>query len=468
MGLLGLPAHVYGHRPSVYGKLADLFGRKRVFLLGIALFLVGSILCGLARSMGELIAFRALQGLGAGAVMPTIFTLLADLYPLHERGRVQVLFSGLWGGASLLGPSRGAWLPRSWSWRRVLVVSLPFGLGAARLRGRVFAERVERRAVSLELLGASLLTGSLTILLVAMTRGEATGWGGLEFVGLCALCAALLGAFVWAERRAAEPVLPLSLFMHPIIAVSSVGNFLSGAVLFGVTSYVPLWVQGVRGEDAAGAGAVLTPMLLAWAASGFFGPKLLLKLGFRATAIGATSLVALGAAGLAVLDPETPKPALYLAVTIMGFGFGPSTAAFVMAVQESVPWSLRGVATSTTQLFRSLGGTIGVALLGAILQFGLRSRLDASGEGSISAAALDPTAQALLTPEALVALQFALGDALRPVFFGTALLAAATFGIVALFARSAGPLGRLSASAPEPAADTAVMRSEAAGERSTV
>ncbi len=439
------------------GKLADLFGRRRVFLAGMILFLVGSILCGLARGMGELILYRAIQGLGAGAVMPTIFTILADVYRLEERARVQGLFSGLWGVTSLLGPALGAWLTLAWSWRAVFFIGVPFGLGGAVLLWLFFQERVERRRVALDLTGSALLTLALVLLLVAMTQGGvAVSWGSLEMIGLLGVTAALFGAFVLVELRAEDPVLPLSLFGLRIFSASQLCNFLSGAVLFGVTSYVPLYVQGVYGEDASGAGAALTPMLFAWAVSGLFGPRLLIRFGFRPVAIGSTALIALGAAGVAVVGATGWRPLLYLGVTLMGLGFGPSMAAFVMSVQEAVPWGLRGVATSSTQLFRSLGGAVGVALMGALLQLGLRTRLAAIGMADTATnALLDPQAHASLPPDVLTTLQVALGDALLPVLTLTMLFAIVTLAAALAFAH--GELGQArrrapsAASAPSPA-----------------
>jgi len=434
----------------VYGKLADLYGRRPVFLFGIALFLVGSVLCGLARGMEELVAFRALQGLGAGAVMPTIFTLIADLYRLDERARVQGLFSGLWGVASLLGPALGAWLTLSWSWRGVFFVGVPFGLAAGVLLWLFFKEQVAPKRVSLDWAGAILLTASLTVLLLAMTAGAQLSPLSPAGLGLLGLSAALLTAFVVAERRAADPVLPLNLFEMRIFSVSALGNFLSGAVLLGVTAYVPLYVQGVLGDDAAGAGAVLTPMLLAWALSGLFGPRILLRFGFRPASIGAATLIALGVLGILLAATTGSRPVLYLAVMVMGLGFGPSTAALVMAVQEAVPWGLRGVATSSTQLFRNLGGTIGVALLGAVLQASLAARLAAAGLGDVAAGALlDPLARASLPAEVQSTLQVALDAALRPVFLLTLLLATANVAALAFFARGdAAALRRSTPAAP--------------------
>ena len=422
----------------LYGKLADVFGRRRVFLFGTALFLAGSVLCGLAGGMTELIVFRALQGLGAGAMMPTIFTVIADLYRLHERAKVQGVFSTLWGIASLVGPGLGAWLTLTWSWRSVFFVGVPFGLAAALFFICFFKERVEPRKVSLDIAGSLLLMGGLTALLLALTQGtEGVGWASPLVIGLLAGSVVMLAGFIVVERCAPDPVLPLSLFELRVMSVSSAANVLSGAVLFGVTSYVPLFVQGARGEGPAGAGAALTPMLVCWSLSGFVGPRLLLRFGFRAIAIGATLLIAVASAGLVLVAYGASPTVLYVSMALYGFGFGPSTAAFMMVLQEAVPWSQRGVATSSTQLFRSLGGTLGVALLGSILHVGLTSRVAATG--------LDPAAvSSLMAPSSHagalsvadeVALRAALGGALEPVFWVTLVLAATTLVTVLVFAR---------------------------------
>jgi EmrB/QacA subfamily drug resistance transporter len=424
----------------LYGKLADIYGRRRVFLFGISVFLLGSVMCGLAQDMTGLIAFRAIQGLGAGAVMPTIFTVLADLYPLKERARVQGVFSTLWGVTSLVGPGLGAWLTLTLTWRSVFFVGVPFGLSAAVFFAWFFKERVEPRKVSLDIAGSVLLMGGLTALLMALTQGsEGLGWASPVVLGLLTASVLMLVGFVVAERRATDPVLPLHLFKLRVMSVSSAANFLSGAVLFGVTSYVPLFVQGARGEGAAGAGFALTPMLVAWSMSGFAGPRLLLRFGFRATAIGATLMIALGAMGLLLVGIDTPALPLYVSMALLGLGFGPSTSAFLILLQERVPWSQRGVATSSTQLFRSLGGTVGVALLGSILHIGLTSRAAAAG--------LDPsTVGSLLTPSgqdggvADLALRLALGGALTPVFWLNFALAAGTLLMVLVFARDERPV----------------------------
>lgn len=423
----------------LYGKLADVFGRRRIFLFGICLFLAGSILCGLASDMTQLIVFRALQGLGAGAVMPTIFTTIADLYRLQERAKVQGVFSTLWGIASLVGPGLGAWLTLTWSWRSVFFVGVPFGLAAALFFLCFFKEKVEPRKVSLDIAGSLLLMGGLTSLLLALTEGtEGVGWASPVVLALLVGSVLMLVGFIVVERRVPDPVLPLSLFRLRVMSVSSAANVLSGAVLFGVTSYVPLFVQGARGEGPAGAGAALTPMLVCWSLSGFVGPRLLIRFGFRGLAIGATSAIVLASAGLVLVGYGAPPMVLYVSMALYGFGFGPSTVAFMMALQEAVSWSQRGVATSSTQLFRSLGGTIGVALLGSILQVGLSGRIAAAGlDASAVSSLMAPTGRSAALAEATEAgLRAALGGALQPVFVLTLVLAIGTLVTVLVFARN--------------------------------
>jgi len=223
--------------------------------------------------------------------------------------------------------------------------------------------------------------------------------------------------------------------------VSAVANPLSGAVLFGVTSYVPLYVQGALGEGAEGAGAALTPMLVFWSVSGLFGPRLLLRIGYRPTIIGATTLIALGTAGLFMLQPDSPGTLLYVSMSLLGLGFGPSTAALMMVVQEAVPWTQRGVATSSTQLFRSLGGTIGVALLGTIFHTALTERLLAVGVDPSAASGL-LEASAASASAAIEGLRLIMADALRPVFGLNLLLASATVLTVVLFAHDEGVIKR--------------------------
>jgi EmrB/QacA subfamily drug resistance transporter len=419
----------------IFGKLADLYGRKPIFLGGMAVFLLGSVLCGLAVSMPLLVGFRALQGLGAGALGPLVFTIIGDIYPLRERGKIQGLMSSLWAAASLAGPGLGAFLTLTLSWRWVFFVSLPFGIFATWLICRSLREDVERRSVAVDYLGAfTISAGLLGLLLLALEGGRGLGWGSPAMLGLLALSLGLLVAFIAIERRAADPLLPLSLFEIPMVAVASFSNLLQGVLLFAVTAYIPLYIQGVRGENAAGAGAALTPLLLGWALSATAGPRVLLRFGFRPTALLGTGLVLAGSLPLLALNATSPPLLIVLSMVLLGTGFGPSITTFLVAVQETVPWKLRGVATSSMQLFRSLGGTVGVALLGALLNSRLRASLpDGAAD---SAALLNAGARDAMSSEALAALQGSLADALQPVFLALVAVAGLSLAVALLYARN--------------------------------
>ena len=323
--------------------------------------------------MPLLVGFRAVQGIGSGAVLPLIFSIIGDIYPLRERGKIQGFSSTLWGVCSLAGPGLGAFLTVTLSWRWVFLVNVPFALLAAWFLWRNLREQVNRSNVRIDQAGALTISlGLLGLLIAALEGGRSLGWGSPAQLGLLAVSLALLAAFVQIERRAVEPLLPLSIFRLPILAVASVANLVQGAQLFALSAYIPLFMQGVRGEGATGAGLALTPLLLGWSVTSTLGPKILLRFGFRAIALLSTSLLLVGSLLLPFLNASTPTLLLIVSMALLGAGFGQGNTAFVVAVQGAVPWTVRGVATSSTQLFRNLGGTIGVALLGALLNGRLR------------------------------------------------------------------------------------------------
>ena len=352
----------------IYGKLADLFGRKPLFLFGTALFLLGSIASGAAQSMEQLIIFRAIQGLGAGAVLPIVLTIIGDIFALKERARVQGLFSGVWGLSSIVGPALGGLIVDHFSWRWVFYINIPFGLLSALLLIIFFNEHVERKKRSLDYIGTLTLTSGVVALLFALLQGGTTwAWNSLPSVGLFALAAVLIALFIFQERRAPEPILPLTLFQNRIIAISSIGGVILGVILFGVSTYVPLFVQGVKGGTATSAGIALGPMLVAWPLASTFSGKIILRYGYRFTAVLGASLAALGVCLVTLFNANTGLPFVVAAMVVIGLGLGFMSTAFVLAVQNAVPWNLRGVATATTQFTRTMGGSVGVAVMGSIL-----------------------------------------------------------------------------------------------------
>lgn len=352
----------------IYGKLADLYGRKPMFLFGTALFLLGSIASGAAQTMEQLIIFRAIQGLGAGAVMPIVLTIIGDIFSLEERARVQGLFSGVWGLSSVIGPALGGVIVDHFTWRWVFYINVPFGLLSALLLILFFKENIERKKRHLDYIGTLTLTGAIVALLFAFLQGGTNwAWISLPSIGLFAAAVVLTALFLREERRAAEPILPLTLFNNRIISISSIGSIMLGTIMFGLSSYVPLFMQGVKGGSATSAGVSLAPMLVAWPIAATLSGRLVLRYGYRITAGVGTVLTVLGVVLVVLFNPQTSLLFVIISMIITGAGLGLSSTAYMLSVQNAVPWNLRGVATASNQFFRTIGGTIGVAIMGAIL-----------------------------------------------------------------------------------------------------
>jgi EmrB/QacA subfamily drug resistance transporter len=393
----------------VYGKLADLVGRKPVMLVGIGLFLVGSLLCGLGWSMGSLIAFRAVQGIGAGAIQPIGMTIVGDIYSMAERATVQGYIASVWAVSSLVGPTLGGVFADYLSWRWIFLVNLPLGLVAAWMLWRRFAER-PRTAPGrprLDVLGTVLLlTGTVALLVALLEGGVLWAWWSPASVGLVALAVALLVAFVLVERRAAEPVLPLWVFSHRVVAGGMAASLVVGILLLGLTSYVPLYAQAVLGTGAVVAGLALAAMTVGWPIAASTAGRLYLRWGFRTTML-LGSVVAIAGAGLLLLSDQHGSVLLLAAPCfVMGLGFGWVASPSVIAAQSSVGWQRRGVATGATIFARSLGSAVGVAAFGAVANTMVRSRLGTgpSDLESLPADVLAPALDAVWVAAAVVTL----------------------------------------------------------------
>ncbi len=352
----------------IYGKLADLYGRKPLFLFGTTLFLIGSAASGASQSMEQLIIFRAIQGLGAGAVLPIVLTIIGDIFALEERAKIQGLFSGVWGLSSIIGPAVGGIIVDNFSWRWVFFINIPFGLVSMLLLVFTLKENVERKKHHLDYLGTITLTGSVVALLFALLQGGTTwAWNSLPSIGLFGAAILLFVLFVRTEQRVAEPILPLILFQNPLITISSIGGVVLGVLMFGVTTYVPLFVQGVKGGSATSAGVTLGPLLLAWPIAATISGKIVIRYGYRVTAVLGMFTAALGVALTLFFNAQTSLAFIIVAMALIGAGLGFASSVFILSVQNAVPWNMRGVATATTQFFRTMGGTIGVAVMGTIL-----------------------------------------------------------------------------------------------------
>lgn len=413
----------------IFGRLCDLYGRKPIYYLGVTLFLSGSVLSGQAQNMTQLILFRALQGTGAGALMPVTFTIIGDIFTLEQRARMQGFFSSVWGVSSVIGPLVGGFLVDHVSWRWVFYLNLPFGLLAVGLLAFVLREPLEQREPgTVDYRGAALLVAAVLSLLYALLQGgQAYPWTDPRVVGLLVLALGALIAFVVVERRAAHPLIPLDMFGDRLFAVAMVHEFLAGFAAFGVIAYIPLFVQGALGTSATRAGATLTPMSLVWGLGSILAGQLLLRHGpHRLVTAGTLSL--LGGAGLlALLDENSSQLIAAGALALLGLGMGLILTSFLISVQNRVPRSRMGVATSSLQFISQIGGTVGVSMLGAVMAARLSRGLAAlpGSAGLDPVALLDRSGSVALPPEVDAAFQTLLAESLHPAF----LLA---FGVVAL------------------------------------
>jgi EmrB/QacA subfamily drug resistance transporter len=419
----------------LFGKLADLHGRLKIYHVSVAIFLVGSALCGAATSFEQLVFFRALQGIGAGGVMPISVTLVGDIYTLEERGRIQGLFSGVWGIASLVGPIVGGLVTDLLSWRWVFYFTIPFGIISAIMMQMYLKEPQIRRDRRLDVLGTVILTAAVTVLLVGILEGsEVWGWTDARTWGLLTLAMLGLVAFIIQERRAAEPMLPLDIFENRVIAVASAGSVILGSLLFALVAFVPMWAQGVWGGSASDAGTALIPMMLAWPLASTISGRMMLRVGYRPLVVFGSVVGAIGLAVLAWGRPERLQ--LTIAMILIGIGNGFIATPFLVAVQNAVPWNRRGVATSTNQFFRTIGGSISVAALGAVLNSHLRARL---GAGANANSLLDPATRQAADPAVLTRAVDALAAGLHTVF-----VICLVAGIVAVFIAVLFPAGQAS------------------------
>jgi len=411
----------------IYGKLADLYGRKPIFLFGIGLFLVGSIVSGLSTSMEMLIAARTLQGLGAGAMQTTSLTIIGDIYTLRQRASVQSVFSGVWGLAGLVGPITGGLIVKYLSWHWVFFINVPVGLGALGLLLAFFHEQVHHQPRKLDFAGAALLSAGVVALLV-----------GVQGLGrnLLALpvAAVLLVAFVLVELRVPEPIIPMSIFRIPAIAISSAAGALFSAAMFGATTYVPLYVQGVLGGSPTLAGGMITPMIVGWPVASLVAGRLLLKLGFRPLIVGGLGLSVVGTMLMALgLKPDAPLLIPQGGMALFGIGLGFTAPALLIAVQTSVSWELRGVATASNLFFRTIGGALGVGLMGGVLVSQLLK--DPSVPLSAANELLGPEHGRGLPPELLETLSGALSSGLTLNFWLICAAAVAAFTAGLFFPR---------------------------------
>jgi len=352
----------------VYAKLADTVGRKPLILLGVGLFMAGSVMCGFAWSMPALIAFRAVQGIGAGAVQPMAITIAGDIYSVAERARVQGYLASVWAVSSVVGPTLGGIFSQLHAWRWIFFVNVPLCLLAGFLLVRNFSERIERRRHRVDYAGAVLLTVSMTLIILGVLEGgQSWAWSSPASLVVFVTGAALLLGFVLVERRAAEPVLPLWVLSRRLLLTTSLLSLGVGGILIGLTSYVPTYLESSLGSPPIVAGLALAALTLGWPLAATFSGRLLyLRYGFRPTVLVGMVFAVLGAGLLAVFAHTPTLPLVAVSCFVIGLGMGLVASPSLIAAQASVEWDQRGVVTGTNLFARSIGSAVGIAVFGAV------------------------------------------------------------------------------------------------------
>jgi EmrB/QacA subfamily drug resistance transporter len=414
----------------LYGKFGDLYGRKPTLQFAIVLFLVGSILCGIAQNMPQLIAFRALQGLGAGGLLTTSIAVVGDIIPPRQRGRYQGLFGAVFGVSTVIGPLLGGFFVDNLSWRWIFYVNLPVGAVALVVIAAVFHSRAAKVAHVIDYLGAALLAAGLSSIVLFTSLGGTTfAWRGGESMALLALGVVLLVAFIFAERRAKEPILPLALFRNRIFSVCAAVGFIIGLALFGSVTYLPLYLQIVKGKSPTASGLQLAPMMAGVLVTSIAAGRLISRFGrYRIFPILGTAIMTLGMALLSRLSFSSSSLSASLYMLVLGLGLGMVMQVLVLAVQNAVDYRFMGVATSGSILFRQIGGSVGIALFGAIFANQLHTKLEALlPPGAHPAKNASPALVRALPPPVRSAYEHAVAASLHPVFVVAAAVSAAAF-----------------------------------------
>jgi len=369
------------------GKLSDVYGRKAMFQGSIVVFTAASLLCGLAQTMGQLVAFRALQGIGAGGLLVLVFAIVGDVVAPRERGRYQGLVASVFAVASVIGPLIGGFIVDHFSWRLVFLVNLPVGALAVVIVGRALHVPFSRAPHRIDVLGAALLVGGVSAaLLVTVWGGSEYAWDSPVIVGLAVAAAALLGLFVLQERRVPEPILPLDLFRNRVVASVSATAFLLGIAMFGAIVFLPVYLQVVRGRTATNSGLLVLPVMLGILTGSTLSGRLITRFGrYKVFPIVGLGLTTLGFVMFTTMDISTPFAFVTIAMLLAGLGIGMTTPTLILAGQNAVEQQDLGVVTSTITFTRSMGGAFGTAIFGAVLS----ARLAALLPGAVPAAALD-------------------------------------------------------------------------------
>jgi EmrB/QacA subfamily drug resistance transporter len=413
----------------IYGRLADFYGRKALLITAIIIFLAGSILSGFAHTMFSLILFRALQGIGAGGVQPVAITIVGDMYQGRERAKVQGFLSSTWAFSAVVGPLLGAFLIQHFGWPIIFWLNVPVGIACIAVVLRVFHENVERVAHRIDYAGSLLLAAGVgTLMYVLVMAGNMP----LEPAAALATVAVLfLAVLVWHELRAPEPMMPLFLYKIRIILVANLGNFFLGAMMMGITAFMPTFVQGAMGRPAVIAGSVLGSIFIGWTCGSLTGARLQLHFSYRNSAIAGTVPMLTGAVILTTLTAGSNIAFAYGGIMLLGLGFGIINSVFVISTQGAVTWTLRGAATSSNIFLRQVGQSIGSAVFGAVFNIGVYSRIPHAG--TVVGQLMDPARRGQIAPLDLARDANAIATSLHEVYFILLCLAIVATGLVLAF-----------------------------------
>ncbi|WP_244816556.1 MDR family MFS transporter [Caballeronia sp. Lep1P3] len=421
----------------VFGKLADIYGRKPAMLAGIAIFVIGSVLAGFAWSMPAMIVFRLVQGVGAGAILPVALTVVGDLYPARERGKVQGYLASVWAVSAVLGPMAGGLLIRHLSWAWIFWINVPIGVLAALLFVLFLHEQQQHQRPAIDLAGAFLFTAAIASLMMALTDAGSPNHARVGVEIAVFVVASVL--FVLQERRAADPMISFGLWAHRPIAAGNAATLLAGMALMGLTTFLPMYVQGVMHRSPVEAGFALTMMMIGWPSGATFTSRTFTRVGLRRLLIGGTLFLPLGAIPFVLLTPQGNPVWAGVGSAIMGFGMGMLSVSCLILIQEIVTLSERGSATASNLFARNLGNTLGAAVFGAVQNYGLAH---ASGLPAVSADQLKRLLSAAPGNfESNSAIRFALHHALHLTF--TSMFVIAFGAVISMLFMPAIEIGRL-------------------------
>ncbi|MFJ8528124.1 MDR family MFS transporter [Bacillus sp. NPDC094106] len=352
----------------IYGKLADLFGRKKILLIGAGIFLIGSVLCGIVTSMEQLIVFRALQGIGAGAVMPITMTIIGDLYSeAKDRAKAQGWMSAVWGVSGVVGPLVGGFLVDSLSWRYIFFLNVPFGILACVMIATSYKESIKPAKHHIDYPGAIIFSLSTIALLYALLTGSSKqNWGDITIIGLLTFAAVSFIIFLFVEKKSPEPLIPLALFSNRTLSTINVLTLIAGAIIISITMYLPIWSQGVLGKNATEAGLILMPVPVMWTFGAILSGNLVGKLKTKQIILLGASVLSVATFLLSILSTHSPAFLIYVAVGLLGFGMGLITPIYMITIQAAVPSHTRGTAVGLNTFINTFSQTLGAAVFGTI------------------------------------------------------------------------------------------------------